>query len=222
MTPRIGLTADAVGPRKVIRRAKARSSNRFRVAALVGVAGFVLLLALAFAPLQTTTATPTREGTCDSCHPTGAEGLLIVTGLPATYDPSVTYTITITVADTNGATGENSFSMDVTGGVMNLAMQTDTNVEINTVNVRASANDGVSPMSVSSWQVKWTAPSSGQVTFTVNAVSANDVDNGNNAPTDSDQIVVDATAIPEFPTLIIPIFAVVGAVLIAARAAKRQ
>src|SRR4030042_709115 len=188
MAPERGVTADVVEQRTRIRTARTHRTYRFRMAALVGVAGFVLLLALAFPPVQATTATTPREGPCGGCHPTGAEGLLTVTGLSATYDPSVTYTITITVADANGANGENSFSMDVSGGTMTAAMQTDPNVEINSENARASANDGVPIMSVSSWQVKWTAPSSGQVTFTVNAVTANDVDTGSDAPKDSDQI----------------------------------
>lgn len=221
MTARVGLTADAAGPTKRVRKTRTGSRNSRRLAALVGIGGMVALIALAFVPVQGTTANPGKEGAC-ACHTVGPEDMVSITGLPATYTPGNTYTITIAVADLNGGTGENAFSMDVSGGIMNAAMQTDPNVEINTENVRVSANDGVSPMSVSSWQVVWTAPSSGEITFTVNAVSANDVDNGVDSPTDSAQALTNSTAIPEFQTLIIPIFAVVGAVLIAVRAAKKK
>jgi len=221
MISRTGLTGEAIESDRQVPRARKLRSTHTRLAAAAGVIGIMAVLALALIPVQSSTATPTREGSC-ACHPTGGDELLTVTGLPASYEPGITYTIVITVADSNGATGENSFSMDIVGGgMMNASMQTDPNVEINIENQRASANDSVSPMDVSSWQVNWTAPSSGPVTFTVNAVTASDTANGQDALTDSDEIAVDVTAIPEFPTLIIPLFAILAAVLIAVKATKR-
>ncbi len=185
---------------------------------LLAIAGIAAIIALTLLPADQSVATPTREGTC-GCHPTGAETLLVVTGLPdTTYDPGTVYTITITVDDTNGVTGENAFSMDVVGG--GTLSTTDPNVELNT-GTQASANDGVSPMTVSSWTVEWTAPQTGSVTFTVYAVSSG-ADTGNDAPTDSDAIALNANEIPEFPALLLPLVGIVASVLIASRLTRKH
>jgi hypothetical protein len=69
-------------------------------------------------------------------------------------------------------------------------------------------------MHASSWQVVWKAPASGDVTFNVTAVSANDGASGGDSPKDSDQVTISATAIPEFSALLVPMLAVVGLIVV--------
>jgi hypothetical protein len=144
--------------------------------------------------------------------------MLSVTGLPATYSPDATYTITIHVNDVNGASGENGFLLNLTGG--GTLKNPGANVEVNDPAGVASTAD-TRPMTVDTWTVDWTAPSSGAVTIHVWAVAANDVDTGASAPYDEQIINIDSTAIPEFTTLLVPILGLVGVVIVLAKVSKK-
>ena len=218
MNERIGYTADAGETvRKSTVRCVRRTGRRARL--LTVVIGLVSLAAFAAYTLPAT-GHPQNEGSC-GCHPTGPDSLLSVAGIPTAYVPGATYTVAISVNDLNGANGQNAFSMDITGGgTMNASMQTDPNVEINTDDQRASTNDAL-PKQVASWNVVWKAPLSGDVTFTVSAVSSNDVDKGSNSPTDTDTVTISPAAIPEFQALLVPLIAVVGTLITMKLAVRR-
>jgi hypothetical protein len=145
--------------------------------------------------------------------------MLSVTGLPATYSPDATYTITIHVNDVNGVAGENGFLLNLTGG--GTLTNPGANVEVNDPAGVASTID-TRPMTVDTWTVDWVAPSSGAVTIHVWAVAANDVDTGSSAPYDEQIISMDSTTIPEFTTLLVPIIGIVGVVVILAKVSKRN
>ena len=147
---------------------------------------------------------------------------MTLTGLPSgTYVPSQQYTLTITLTDTNGATGENAFDLSVTAGSLST---TDPNAEIQTTptagyTAEASANDGVTPMRATSWTVVWTAPISGSVTIDIWAVMGD----GATGTLDMwDHETSSYTAIPEFPTLLLPIVAVVCGLILASRLTIRK
>ena len=145
--------------------------------------------------------------------------MLSVTGLEPTYSPGATYTITIHVNDANGASLENGFLLTLSGG--GTLLNPDANVEVNDPAAVASTAD-TRPMTVDTWTVDWTAPSSGAVTIHVWAVSANDVDTGQAAPFDEQIITIDSTAIPEFTTLLLPILGLVGVVVVLAKISKKS
>jgi hypothetical protein len=144
--------------------------------------------------------------------------MLSVTGLPATYTSGATYEITIHVNDVNGVSGENGFYMNLSGG--GTFLNPGPNAEVNTATTASTAD--TRPMTVDTWTVNWTAPSSGSVTIHVWAVSANDVDTGQAAPFDEQIITLDSTAIPEFTTLLVPILGLVGVVFVLAKISKKS
>ena len=192
-------------------------SRRGKSAAVAVTLGAIALLAFALIPASDSTiATPTREGgNCSNCHPLRTTAFLSTSGMPVgSYTPGLEYTLTITLADTNGATGENSFDLILSAGGGTLTT-TDPNAEINSA-TEASANDGVSPMSVSQWTVQWTAPSSGTVTINVWSVMDETGATGINAPYDHTTTTLSAgAAIPEFPTVLIPVVGIGLAVVVA-------
>ena len=222
MTERNGLVADAGETARPSRRTAGHRRVR-ALAAVVLITSIVGLTAFALSPIEPASGRQTSESNPCDCHPYGPDSLLTVTGIPTSYIPDMTYTITISVDDLNGLTSNNSFVMDITGGgTMNASMQTDPNIEININNTRASVNDTKVPMHASSWQVVWKAPASGDVTFNVTAVSANDAATGIDAPKDSDQVTIGPGAIPEFTTLLVPIGAIVGILVVAGIASRRR
>lgn len=221
MTGMTGLVADAGEVKSQFKRSGARRRIR-ALAAMIILVSTVGVAALALYPTQTAEGFPQSEANPCNCHPYGPDSLLAVTGIPTAYLPGATYTITVSVNDLNGLTGNNSFVMDITGGgTMTAAMQTDPNIEINTVNARASVNDTKLPMHLASWDVVWQAPLSGDVTFNVTAVSASDTATGSDAPKDSDQVTISPSAIPEFPTLLVPLIGIIG-ILVVMRIAVRR
>jgi len=229
MTSRTGMTEGMIGPLK--RRAKAtatatataRPSVRRKVAGLVVVIGAIALLAVALIPASNSTvAFPDREGGC-GCHPYRTTPFLTVTGLPVgSYTPGLAYPFTVTVADPNGATGNNSFSVRLSTGARGGTLTTtDPNAEIN-VDGNASANDLVTPMSVSQWTLTWTAPASGTVAINVTAVMNQTTIIGTPPYDRITTTLTDAAAIPEFPALLIPVVGIGLAVVVAAKVTRKS
>jgi len=212
--------------RPVRRKAKAsaRPLVQRKVAGLVVVLGAIALLAVALVPASNTTvAHPTNEGgDCGGCHPYRTTSFLTVSGLPVgSYTPGLAYTVIVTLADPNSATGENSFDLilSAAGGTLTT---TDPNAEINTA-TEASAKDSVSPMSASQWTVLWTAPTSGTVTIDVWSVMDQTGATGIKAVYDLKTSTLTAgAAIPEFPALLIPVVGIGLAVVVAAKAMRKS
>jgi len=147
--------------------------------------------------------------------------MMTVTGLPSgTYVPGQQYTLTISIVDTTPGTGYNSFDLLVTAGTL---ATTDPNAETNTptagYNAEASANDLVTPMTATTWTVVWTAPLSGSAGVEIWAVMGD----GLTGTLDIwDHESYSYSAIPEFPTLLIPVVGAVGALVLASRVSKRK
>lgn len=195
-----------------------RISRRKLASALLAI-GLIALLAVALVPVDKSSAFPTREGGgCDGCH-TGAQtpAMLTVTGLPVgTYTPSLQYTIVITIDDTSVGTGQNNFDIIASAGSFST---TDLNAEVNapTTGAEASASDGVSPMTATSWTVVWTAPSSGSVQIDVWAVMG---DGAVGTLDIWDHKSSTYNAIPEFSLVLIPVIGVVSIVILVSRIRK--
>lgn len=211
-----------VAQRNVRRRNETHFGPRGRLTILLVVIGVIAVVAVGVAPVQKTSATPMREGgNCGNCHPYRTTSFLTVTYSPTItgglYVPGATYTVTITLADTNGATGVNSFDFIISAGGGTLTT-TDPNAEINSA-TEASANDGVSPMSTSTWTIKWTAPSSGTVTVNTWSVMSGTA-TGNSAPYDRVTTTFGASSIPEFPIFLLPVIGIAGAVIVVSRMKK--
>ena len=196
-----------------------RSAKR-RVLGILLVGAIVAALAVALAPIGTTSATPTREGgACSGCHE-GAQtpSMLTVTGLPSgTYVPGQPYTITITITDTNGNTindGQNNFDIIATAGTFS---SPDANTEVNSA-TEASTLDSADHYTLTSGSVVWTAPASGSVTIDVWAVMG---DGATGTLDIWDHETYTSSEIPEFTILILPLIGVVGIVVLASRAMKK-
>jgi len=195
-----------------------RVVSRRQGVALVFAIAAIALLALAFAPIDRTSATPSKETPCGNCHDAGADTILTVTGLPAEYTPSTTYTITISVNDLNGANGENGFYLTIDAGALS---NPGLNAEINDPAASASTID-TRPRTEASWTVDWTSPASGTANIHVWAVSATDTLTGTGAPYDDDTFAISpSAALPEFHVLLLPIIGIVGVILIAARVSRK-
>ncbi len=208
--------------RKAPRRAGLLSSlrtSRGRLASALLALSIAAVVAVTIVPVGNTTAFPTREGGgCSGCH-TGAQtaAMLTVAGLPVgSYTPGLDYTITITITDTNGATGENNFDIIASGGTFST---TDPNAEVNTpaTGAEASANDAVSPMTATSWTVVWTAPSSGSMQIDIWAVMG---DGAVGTLDIWDLETYTYNAIPEFFMVLIPIIGVLAIVVVVSRIRK--
>lgn len=222
MTSGTGVTASVRRPPKRKANAATRPLMRSKVTALVVIVGALALFVVALFPASNTTVGhPTNEGgNCGNCHPYRTTSFLTVSGLPTgSYTPGLAYTVTVTLADPNGATGENSFDFILSAACGTLTT-TDPNAEINSV-TEASAKDSVAPMSVSQWTVRWTAPTSGTVTLNVWSVMDQTGATGINAKYDRNTFTLTAgAAIPEFPALLVPVIGI--AVVVATRITKRQ
>lgn len=214
-----------ISPRVYPPRAQMHFGMRGRLTAILVIAGVIAVLAVALVPADRTVAFPTREGgNCGpGCHPYRTTSFLTVTSSPVIsgglYVPSTTYTFTITLADTNGATGENNFDLILSAGGGTLAT-TDPNAEINSA-TEASANDAVSPMTVSTWTVQWTTPASGAVTMNTWAVLSGTA-TGQSAPYDRITSNLSAGAIPEFATMLVPVFGIAIAVIVISKVSKKR
>jgi len=194
---------------------------------MVIVTAAIAVAAMALMPVDHTVAFPTREGgncggSSGTCHPFRTASFITVTGLPdGTYTPSTAYVVTISLTDSNGATGENNFNFILTGAGGTLTT-TDPNAEINSA-TQASANDLVTPMTVSTWTITWTAPASGSVTIDTWAVVSMTGATLINAPYDHTTVTLtDNTAIPEFPAILIPVLGIGVAVVVAAKMKKKS
>jgi len=143
---------------------------------------------------------------CSGCHDGGDnDAIMTVSGIPAQYNPSQAYVITIDISDPNGAgVGENSIVINVTTGTFTTS---DVNLSLVSSTEAASTND----YDVTQWTLTWTAPTSGDVTFEAWGV-AGDGGSGTNEETDND--IHTSTLIPEFPTLMIPILSTIGIILL--------
>lgn len=224
LTSRTGMTDSGRRPLRRMAKAAAGPKARSKVTPLIVVVGAIALLAVVLIPASNSTvAYPDREGGC-GCHPYTTTSFLTVSGLPSgSYTPGLAYTITVTVADSEPAIGENSFSIRLVtstwvGGTLTT---TDPNVEINT-DQNASANDLVSPMSVSQWTAVWTAPTSGTVEINITAVMNQTAIVGTPPYDRITTTLTDGSAIPEFPAMLIPVVGIGLAVVIAARVTRKS
>ncbi len=184
--------------------------------------GAIAVLAIALVPADHSVATPSKEGgNCGNCHPYRTASFITVSGRPAgTYTPSMAYTVTISLSDTNGATGDNNFNFIISAGGGTLATS-DPNAEINSA-TEASAKDSVSPMSASSWTLTWTAPSTGSVTINTWAVMSTTAATGVDAPYDLKTVTLSqGAAIPEFPALLVPVIGMAIAIIVVARIKRK-
>jgi uncharacterized protein (TIGR03437 family) len=131
------------------------------------------------------------EGTCVGCHytfnvpnPPNTGGSVVITGLPATYSPGQTYTLTVTVAHPTarrwGFETTALVSNGSSNGIGNLTILDNIRTIKRDANNRvyishyatesaSPAEDGTAPGKAgsNSWSFSWTAPpaSSGNVTF---------------------------------------------------------
>lgn len=218
MMSRMGFTGDGITPTQKKPERRTHSKSRGAIAATILALSAIALFAVTLVPVETGSAQPSRESDCTICHDTIVETLLTVSGLPAEYTPSATYTITVQVDDLNGANGENGFYLTVDAGTLS---NPGSNVEVNTATTASTVD--TRPRAESSWTVDWIAPASGTVNIHVYAVSATDSLTGSSAPGDEDLITLSASgAIPEFHVLLLPIVGIVGVVLIATRVTRRS
>jgi len=223
LTSRTGMTDS--GRRSLRRMAKAAAGQKARSkVTLIVVAGAIALLAVVLVPASNSTvAYPDREGGC-GCHPYTTTSFLTVSGLPSgTYTPGLAYTITVTVADSEPAVGENSFSIRLVtstwvGGVLT---STDPNVAIDTTQ-NASTDDLVTPMMATEWTAVWTAPASGTVAINITAVMNQTAIVGTPPYDRITTTLTDGSAIPEFPAMLIPVVGIGLAVVIAARVTRKS
>jgi len=204
-----------------------RSSHKKHIGFFIALAA-IAVIAVAFVPINNSLARPNIENqACSGCHSTAGD-FITVTGLPAgQYTPGGVYRITVTVSDPDGAgVNENAFDFLLSsgGGTLTLGSPVDPNVEINNA-LEASANDAVSPMSTQTWSFTWTAPVSGSVDVNVWAVVGGfggSSNTGIKAPYDHNTYTLSSTAIPEFPTFIVPVLGMAGAVIVISRLAKKS
>jgi uncharacterized protein (TIGR03437 family) len=137
-----------------------------------------------FPPPLTMTGAP-GEGTCLGCHSTYAElnvgaGSVRITGLPPTYTPGNTYTLTVTVTDPQAdrwgfeLTAIDAIGSSVNAGSFNITDSATTIKRNDTVSGRTrtyiSHNGGgvfLGQTKSGSWSFTWTAPpaSAGDVVF---------------------------------------------------------
>jgi hypothetical protein len=188
--------------------------TRRSFAALSAIVASLGVIALILAPTGHTTAHPGNTGgNCGNCHPAPTSTFETIAGLPAgTYSPGQAYSVTVSVADTNGATGENSFDFIVSAGTVT---SSDPNVKI------VSAKEAAATVyTVSSWTLTWTAPTTGSVSVDGWAVFGGG--QLQNSPYNHLTYTLDPVAIPEFTMLLVPVVGMVGAIFVATRVAKKK
>ena len=223
MLDRTGMTAENV--RNHGRRERPHYGGRRRVVvASIFTAGVALaVLAVVLAPSADTTAFPGRTGgTCQgssgNCHPVTGTSFLTVTGFPTDYVPLQEYTITVTIADANGLSGENSFDLILSAGGGTVA---GVDQYVKNVSAQQVATNEAFNTSVSSWTVKWTAPATGSVTVDTWAVYSTG-GAASDSPYEHVTTTVNAGAIPEFSGVLLPVVGIVATlVLVSRRRAKK-
>jgi len=218
-----GFTADLKRTDRTEPRARAAAPRKWKLASLLAIGAMAAIIGLALMPVQQTTARPTFEGgacssTYSGCHD-GAQtvSMMTVTGLPAgSYVPGQLYSIRVTITDTNGVTGSNSFDMLINAGTLSTS---DAEVEINSATGEASANDGADLTLATVFDVSWTAPLSGSATIEIWGVMGD----GSGSTHDIwDREVYSYSAIPEFPMILVPIIGIGCAVILASRMTKKK
>lgn len=161
--------------------------KRLALIVLIVLAACVLVWAYADNPPNRRTGAP-GENLCSGCHNTYAEnsgdGTLSISGLPTSYDPLSTYTVTVTISDP----GESSWGFEAAvkdtsnaqAGVLTITDATNTVSGVSngityvkqtgTGSYAGTANGPVS------WNFSWTAPAAGtgKVIFYVSGIAAND------------------------------------------------
>lgn len=166
------------------------------------------------------------EGTCIGCHYTfgqpnvpGSGGSIVLSGLPATFSPGQTYTVTVTVAHpTARRWGFETTTIDATGSSGNIGTLTildsvrtikraaggRTYISHYTSETASAAEDGTYPGKAgsNSWTFNWTAPaaSAGDVTFYAVGNAAN------NQVTPEDDYIYTTSAVVRAPNSA-PVFA---------------
>lgn len=191
-----------------------RGISRRKLVVLLTIMASAGMIALILVPANESTAhAGNTGGACDSCHPTTATTFLTVTGLPASlYVPGQAYTVTISIADTNGATGRNSIDFIVSAGTVT---SSDPNVNV------ASSTEAVSSVyTVSTWTLTWTAPLSGQGTIDVWGVFGGG--SRNTSPWNHHTSTLNPSAIPEFSTVVVPLVGILGVVILVTRVSKKH
>ena len=213
---KVGIAGDSIRVRsKVVHRP--RPIPRRLVLSLVLIAGISTLLAILIGPSAPSTAhAGNTGGSCDSCHASAAT-FMTVTGFPATYTPGQSYSITVTITDGNGwPTGENSFDMIVSGGTVKGVNQWVKNVTTTEV----ATNDAFNS-TARTWTVNWTAPASGTITVDTWGVYGSGA--GWRDPYQHLTTTVNASEMPEFTTLIVPIAGILATLFVVrARRARRK
>jgi len=216
MTSRTGFTGKSI---RVVRRtpkALQMPGGRKSTLAVMATLGVIAVLAVVLVPSLKGSAhsyNTLADGPCSDCHPAPTSTFLSFSNLPtSTYTPSQAYTITISIADTNGATGANAFDFTVSAGTLT---STDPNVSVLGNNTEAHTLVDT----VSSWTVVWTAPSSGSVKVETWAVFGE----GSKSTSHWNQDVrtLSTTAIPEFPTILLPVIGIAGVLLVVSRISKK-
>ncbi len=193
-------------------RRSVRVSRRM-LAALSAIVASLSVIALILAPTGHTTAHPGNTGGSCTCHPSTTTTFETITGLPAgTYNPGQAYSVTVSIADTNGATGYNSFDFMVTAGTIT---SSDPNVKIYTAQEAVA-----SVFTVSSWTLTWTAPATGSVS--VNGWAVFGGGQMSNSPYNHLTYTLNPVSIPEFTTLLVPVVGMLGAIFVSTRIAKKK
>jgi len=215
MTSRTGFTAKSI--RAVRRNPKPLQTHGGRKGTLAVMAtlGVIAVLTVVFVPALKGSAHSNNslvDGACSDCHPAPTSTFLSISNLPtSTYTPGGVYTITISIADTNGV-GRNAFDLTVSAGTLS---STDPHVEVLVNNTEAHTLED----SVSSWTVVWTAPSSGNVKIETWAVYGGG--SKVTSPWNQDVRTLSTTAIPEFTTLLLPVIGIAGVLLVVSRISKK-
>jgi hypothetical protein len=215
---RTGFTGRCIAVKNRVRNPTRVPSGRKGALALLAAVGIIGLLAVVVIPTQESSAhsdNTLSNGACSNCHPSTASTFLSISNLPtSTYNPGQAYTLTISVANANGLAGRNAFDLTVSAGTLS---STDSNVAVLTNNTEAHTS--ATGDTVSSWTVVWTAPLSGSV-----KVETWGVDGGGSRTSsewNQDVRSLSTTAIPEFPTLLLPLVGIAGVLLVVSRISKK-
>jgi hypothetical protein len=216
MTSGIGFTGESI---RVIRRKPKplqMPGGRKGIKAVMAAIGAIAVLTVVLVPALKGSAHSSNtlaDGPCSDCHPAPTSTFLSFSNMPtSTYTPGLTYTITINIADANGATGGNAFDITVSAGTL---ASSDPNVEV----LGNSTEAHTLVDTVASWTVKWTAPSSGSVKIETWAVYGEG--QKSNSHWNQDVRTLSTTAIPEFPTLLLPVIGIAGVLLVVSRNSKK-
>jgi len=105
---------------------------------------------------------------CGGCHGSSpsAGTSVIISGLPGAYEPSESYSLTITVTSTDVPGNDGGFDLSVTAGTLVVTDSTNTKL----LNGDLTHTD--LGWHQRSWSFNWTAPTSGEVIFYVAGLAA--------------------------------------------------